>query len=174
MSNDEFRFVLKQLSAAGVGEALGKAQRYRLLNEPGEAESICRDILEADATNHDARIALLLSITDQFERGLHGRFEEAKEMAESLDSDYERAYYHGIICERRAKAMYRQGGMGCGAAAYIWFRRAMDAFAQAEELCADGNDVALLRWNACARKIMSHEDIRPRPDHDDRATVQNE
>ena len=46
--------------------ALEKAERYRLINEPGLAESICLDILEADRDNAKAIIILLLSITDQF------------------------------------------------------------------------------------------------------------
>ena len=34
--------------------ALEKALRYRLLNEPVEAESICRDVLEVDPDNQAA------------------------------------------------------------------------------------------------------------------------
>ena len=34
-------FQLKTLSPEAVPRALAKAERYRLLNEPGEAESIC-------------------------------------------------------------------------------------------------------------------------------------
>ena len=36
-------FQLKTLSPEAVPKALAKAERYRLLNEPGEAESICLD-----------------------------------------------------------------------------------------------------------------------------------
>jgi hypothetical protein len=39
---------LKRLSKAGVAAALVMADRYRLLFEPGEAESICLDVLEGD------------------------------------------------------------------------------------------------------------------------------
>ena len=38
-------FELKTLSLDAVPRALLKAERYRLLNEPGEAESICLDVL---------------------------------------------------------------------------------------------------------------------------------
>ena len=38
-------FELKPLSREGIPAALEKAMRYRLLNEPGEAESICHDVL---------------------------------------------------------------------------------------------------------------------------------
>ena len=40
---------LKPLSRDAVDAALAKAERYRFLNEPGEAESICLDILTVDA-----------------------------------------------------------------------------------------------------------------------------
>ena len=42
---------LKALSREAIPAALEKAERYRLLNEPGEAESICLDILQADPEN---------------------------------------------------------------------------------------------------------------------------
>ena len=38
-------FKLKTISKAGIPEAISKAELYRSLNEPEEAESICRDIL---------------------------------------------------------------------------------------------------------------------------------
>ena len=38
-------FELKPLSQEAVARALEKAERYRLLNEPAEAESICEDVL---------------------------------------------------------------------------------------------------------------------------------
>jgi hypothetical protein len=37
-------FAPKPISPDSIAGALAKAERYRLLNEPGEAESICRDI----------------------------------------------------------------------------------------------------------------------------------
>ena len=39
-------FELKPLSQDAIPKALERADRYRLLNEPAEAESICLDILE--------------------------------------------------------------------------------------------------------------------------------
>jgi hypothetical protein len=42
---------LKSLHKDAIPAALGKAERYRLLNEPGEAESICLDILHVDPEN---------------------------------------------------------------------------------------------------------------------------
>ena len=59
-------FKLKPLSKEAVPAALEKANCYRFLNEPVEAESICLDILEVEPENQQAIITLLLSLTDQF------------------------------------------------------------------------------------------------------------
>ena len=66
------RFELKTLSQEGVGPAFAKLEQYRLLNEPREAESICRDILEVESDNQRALASLLLSLTDQFPRSRPG------------------------------------------------------------------------------------------------------
>lgn len=55
-----------------IPQALAKAERYRLLNEPAESESICGDILAADPGNQRALVWLLLSIADQMAFGRHG------------------------------------------------------------------------------------------------------
>ena len=60
-------FELKPLHPDAVQAALARAERYRLLNEPSEAESICLDILAVEPDNQPARIMLLLSLTDQFD-----------------------------------------------------------------------------------------------------------
>src|SRR6266699_1140466 len=60
---------LKRLHKNAIPAALEKAERYRLLNEPGEAESICLDILQVDPENQHAVITLLLALTDRFEKG---------------------------------------------------------------------------------------------------------
>jgi len=62
-------FQLKPISKAAIGEALEKAKRYRLLNEPSLAESICLDVLEVEPENQRALVTLLLAITDQFGHG---------------------------------------------------------------------------------------------------------
>jgi hypothetical protein len=40
----------------------------------------------------------------------------------------------------------------------------MELYEQAEELRPAGNDDAILRWNSCARTLMQHQNLRPRPD----------
>ncbi len=154
-------FQLKPLSAAGVAGALDKATQYRLLNEPGTAESICRDVLDFDPAHGPARIVLVLALTDMFVRELGGRFDEALRVAESLEDPYERAYYTGIVYERRGKAHHRAKTPHSGMMAYDWLRRAMVKFEEAERLRPAGDDQAILRWNACVRRLRAHPELRP-------------
>src|ERR1700688_3667646 len=102
------QFELKPISKAGIQEALEKAERYRLLNEPSLAESIFLDVLEADPQNHSALVMLLLALTDQFGHG-HGHGpHKAREILPRLKSEYEKQYYAGIVWERLAHAQPRQ------------------------------------------------------------------
>jgi hypothetical protein len=153
-------FELKTLSRDAVPRALAKAERYRLLNEPGEAESICLDALEIGPSNQEAVTMLLLAITDQFETDL-SRVTEAMTVAERLTSEYDREYYTGIIYERRAKALLKHGKPRGGARAHEWLRHAMTCYERAEHIRPPNNDDALLRWNACARLIMSDHSLAP-------------
>src|SRR5262249_20871304 len=107
-------FELKTLSPEAVPRALAKAGRYRLLEEPGEAESICLDALQIEPDNHDAIVMLLLALTDQFGEDLPSVVTRAFQVAEQLNDPYERAYYTGIIWERRAKAQLRRSTIGLG------------------------------------------------------------
>ncbi len=94
-------FKLKPLPDDGVQAALETVERYRLLNEPWMAESICLDVLAVEPENQKALIALLLSLTDQFGQGGFARLEQrAKACVERLSSDYQRHYYSGVIAER--------------------------------------------------------------------------
>ncbi len=155
-------FELQPLSPQAIDSALEKAERYRLLNEPWEAESICRDVLAVDENNQRAVTTMLLALTDRFS-GEGVSVKEVRELADRLESEYERAYYNGIICERRGKSRLASKIMGIGPAVYDWLREAMDWFEKAKELRPAGNDDAILRWNTCARLIMRHTDVRPAP-----------
>ena len=153
---------LKALSEDAIESALAKAERYRFLNEPGEAESICLDILRIDQTNQPARINLLLALTDQFGE-LPGAHDRAREALTYLHSPYDQAYYAGIIAERRAKAqLTRTGAASTGA--YDWLVEAMNHFERAEAIRPPGNDDARLRWNACVRFLQRHPHLRPATD----------
>ena len=154
-------FQLKPLARSAIPAALEKAERYRLLNEPLEAESICRDVLEFDPENQAVLINLVLALTDQFAYGLTQRIQEAQAVAARLHGKYEQAYYSGIIYERAAKAHHRRATPAAGNIAYELLRQAMSYFETAEQQRPAGNDDALLRWNACARLIMRHPDLKP-------------
>src|SRR4051794_12125087 len=95
---------LKPLSKQAIPAALEKAERYRLLNEPAEAESICLDVLSAEPDNQEALIMLLLAVTDRFGKGYGVSDTQAKELLARVRGDYERAYYAEILAERKAKA----------------------------------------------------------------------
>lgn len=158
-------FELKKLSKEGVAAALAKVERYRLLNEPWEAESICLDVLAVEPDNQQAIVSLLLARTDQLGSERGATVEDARSLLPLLKSDYERAYYAGIICERRARAFLVRPQAGSGTVAYQWFREAMQHYEEAERLRPPGNDNALLRWNTCARAIMRHPNVRPEEGH---------
>jgi len=144
---------LKPISKEGIPEAISKAELYRYLNEPGEAESICRDILAADAENQTALRLLGLSITDQFTGNASDRYSEAESTFQSLADEYGRFYYAGILHERQAKAQ-----LAAGRSPYMvtpLFEKALDYFEQAEAIRPHGNDDAILRWNRCVRILQS-------------------
>jgi hypothetical protein len=157
-------FSLKPLSREAIPGALEKAHRYRLLNEPLEAESICRDVLAVDADHQEAIRSLLLSLTDQFQGRLHPCFDQARETLARLADDYSRSYYGGIVCERRAKAHLQRGGPHAGLIAYDWLLQAMERYEQAADRRAAGNDDALLRYNTCVRLIESNSALKPTPE----------
>src|SRR5215472_3595303 len=155
-------FDLKSISKQAVPKALEKAERYRLLNEPSLAESICLDILAIFPSNQEALVSLLLARTDQFDHGVPQR--SAEELLHRIEGEYERAYYAGLIWERQGHAHLSQGGLCSHANTYNALREAMVHYERAETLRPQGNDDAILRWNACAREIMRNPEIRPLPD----------
>ncbi|HEY3938661.1 MAG TPA: hypothetical protein VGL97_14590 [Bryobacteraceae bacterium] len=154
-------FELKSLSRQAIPEALKKAHRYRLLNEPSQAESICLDILRIDAANQTALVTLLLALTDQF--GTEATVAQARGVLEKIQGEYERAYYAGIISERSARTRLRQGLPGAAFKAYEEFADAMRWYETAQTARPAGNDDSILRWNTCARTLMRHHELQPRP-----------
>jgi len=156
---------LKRLHKDAIPAAVEKAIRYRLLNEPGEAESICLDVLEVDPENQEAIITLLLALTDRFTKDYGVSDTQIKQLLARIRDDYERAYYSGIFAERRAKAKLAQHTPGCRFQAYDLFREAMDWFEKAEASRPADNDDALLRWNTCAR-IIERNKLVPREEEE--------
>jgi hypothetical protein len=159
-------YKLKTLSKEAIPAALKMAERYRLLGEALEAESICRDVLKADPDNQDALIMLFLSLTDAFKRQLNPNFSRAQDVLEQLNDRYCSAYYNGILCERRAKVHLERGEPGSGRLAYEWFHKAMDYYENALVFCSPGNQDALLRWNTCARVLMRQPGLLTPPMED--------
>lgn len=146
-------YKLKPISQAGINEAISKVELYRYLNEPGEAESICRDILNLDPEHQTALRLLGLSITDQFTGGASDRYAEADRLFRSLNNEYERAYYSGILHERKAKAQLRAGRPPHTVRPS--FESALKCFEEAELVRPADNDDAILRWNRCVRLLHS-------------------
>ncbi|CAN5370242.1 hypothetical protein BH10ACI3_BH10ACI3_17820 [soil metagenome] len=150
-------FELKPLSTEAVPAALEKANRYRLLNEPGAAESIYLDILEIEPDNQEALKNIVLAMSDRFGKDYAIGDARITEYITRITSDYERRYFTGIMYERRAKAVLAKNGVG----AYELFRQAMDCFETAEAMRPAGIDDAILRWNGCARVIVRNN-LEPR------------
>jgi hypothetical protein len=156
------RFELKPLSPDAVEAALRRALHYRYLNQPHLAESICRDVLAASPDDREARVTLVMSLCDQFGSREAVSAQEVLQAAALLEGGYERAYYSGLVCERKAEAALLGGGYASGPIAYDWFTRAMAYYQEAEPLRPAGNDDAILRWNTCARVLNTHAEVRPR------------
>ncbi|GAC1438004.1 MAG: hypothetical protein NVS1B11_34350 [Terriglobales bacterium] len=153
------QFELKPISVQSIPVALAKVERYRLLNEPSLAESICLDILAIVPDHQQALISLLLARTDQFHLNVDTK--SAQEALARIKGEYEQTYYAGIIWERLGNARIREGRPGTGASAYHALREAMGHYENAMNFASPGNDDATLRWNTCARVIMLNPDIRP-------------
>jgi tetratricopeptide (TPR) repeat protein len=144
---------LKRISTAGIPEAIAKAELYRALNEPEEAESICRDILAVEPDHQLALRLLGLALTDQFTGRGADRYRETEQIFQQLTDPYERLYYTGILCERRAKAQLNAGNPP--RTVLTLFEQAMRSFADAEPIRPAGNDDAILRWNRCVRLLQN-------------------
>ena len=150
-------FKLKLLSKEAVPAALEKANRYRLLNEPGAAESIYLDVLAVEPENQDALKNIVLAMSDRFGKDYAVGDTHINDYLAKITDSYEKAYYTGIVYERRAKAVLEKGGVN----AFELFAQAMEWFEKAEAMRPHGNDDAILRWNGCAR-IIDRNNPEPR------------
>jgi hypothetical protein len=155
------RFELKPITKDGVPAALEKAQRYRFLNDPSAAESICLDVLAVEPENQQAIVMLLLAITDQLGEELSSGVRRAREQLARVRDEYRRCYYAGIVCERYALAQLHHGRPRAAEGAYESLREAMGWFEQAESIRPAGNDESILRWNTCARLLERHPEMGP-------------
>ncbi|HWG59246.1 MAG TPA: hypothetical protein VN661_09385 [Candidatus Acidoferrales bacterium] len=146
-------YKLKSISKSGIAEAAAKAELYRYLNEPEEAESICRDILAIDPGQQLALRLLGLAVTDQFVGSPADRYRDAESAFAQLTDPYERFYYTGLLLERRAKAQLHAGQPPHTLVPLI--ERALESFGEAEKIRPAGNDDSILRWNRCVRLLQT-------------------
>jgi hypothetical protein len=165
-NEEQLEFKLKNLSREGVEAAITKAEKYRLLNDPSMAESICHDILIVEPDNEKTKIILLLALSDQFGMNQSSHANKmAKELVKEFKDDFIRIYYTGLIHERRGTATLNSGTMGSNHDAFEWYMDAMEYYEEAEKLQPIGDNDAILRWNTCARLIMKYK-LSRRPSDD--------
>jgi tetratricopeptide (TPR) repeat protein len=159
-------FELKPVSREAIPAALEKANRYRLLNEPSAAESICLDILKIEPDNQEALVTIVLAMSDRSAMDYAVGNSQIQEYLSRIADEYEQTYYTGIIYERRAKAVLCSGSPGSSSNAYEYFIQAMNWFEKAEAIRPPKNDDAVLRWNGCARIIIHNKLARREMEHD--------
>lgn len=102
------------------------------------------------------------AIRDQFGGGAEGDVTRAQVCLQGIGDAYRRAYYEGVVNQRKAKSVLNRGDVHSRAIAYEWLRKAMDSFEEAEAIRPSGNEDAILRRNSCVRLIGKY-----RPSHMD-------
>jgi len=147
---------LKPLGTRNLATAVTLAKHYRDLNQPEEAESICRDILVVAPENDDALRTLGLAMTDRFPSAWMTLFDDACAAFAKLKSDYERVYYTGVAWERYAKAQLEAGRAHNAIHA---FEEAITRFEQADKLCSPDDPLPVLHYNRCVRALTQHPEI---------------
>jgi tetratricopeptide (TPR) repeat protein len=156
---------LKRLGDRDLEAALGKAEQYRALNEPEEAESICRDVLIEQPEHQRALRTLGLSLTDRFDEEWSAFFDDAVAAFQKMKNEYEKTYLVGVAWERAAKAQVKRGQIRN---AVHSFEQALTCFAEAERIGPANTPDPILRWNRCIRAIEAHpelvEELRERRD----------
>src|SRR5437868_15549351 len=148
-------FAFRLLSKDSIPDALKKAERYRLLGEPDEAESVCLDILQVDPENQDAMVDLILAISDQFGRERRPRVDLAMKVVGELKDEYQHRYYEAVVLERDAPAHIDLDTPPV--LVFLRYCEAMDRFASAATIRPPGDDSAVIRWNACVRAIRRRQ-----------------
>ena len=153
---------LKKIHPGAIPKALERVERYRLLNQPRVAESICHDILAVDAENQQALVGLVLALTDQFEQEANKGINIVLDLIPRLADEYDRDYYSGLAHERQGKARLVRDYPGARFDAFELLNRAMEWYEKAEGLRPPENDDAILHWNSCAR-IIANNKLEARP-----------
>jgi tetratricopeptide (TPR) repeat protein len=149
-------YELKKLADKNLGAAITLAKHYRDLNQPEEAESICRDVLEVAPADVDALRTLGLALTDRFSSQWMSLFEEACTTFEKLTDAYERIYYVAIAWERYAKAQLEAGRAHNAIHA---FEQAMERFEACLEHAAKDDPAPILHYNRCVRALTTNPEL---------------
>jgi hypothetical protein len=118
-------FDLKTLAGGGL-RALAKAERYRLLNEPSGPKVSASTRSRPTPTTRPSQRCSWPSPISPSRLG----DPEAWSTVGRLRDEYERAYYTGIIHERRAKALPLTKRRA-GSRAHEWIREAMANYERA-------------------------------------------
>ena len=116
---------------------------------------MCLDILQVDPDNQEARVDLILAITDQFGRERRPRIDLAMKVVGELTDEYQRAYYEAVVLEREARAHIDLDTPPV--LVFLRYCEAMDKFAAAAAIRPAGDDSAVIRWNACVRAIRRRQ-----------------
>jgi len=149
-------YELKPLAAKNLSAAVELAKHYRDLNQPDEAESICRDVLAVAPDSEEAWRTLGLALTDRFPAAWMTLFDEACKAFEKLKSEYERVYYAAIAWERYAKA---QVDAGRAHNAVHAFEEAMRRYEEAERIGPKDDPNPILHYNRCVRALTLHPEL---------------
>ena len=159
-------FEPKPISKDAIPAALEKAERYRLLNEPVQAESICLDVLAVEPDNQRAIVTQILAITDHLQTQLSEGAHRARALIPALNDEYRRTYYSAIVSERHGLAVLAKGAPRAGERAYDLIREAMELYERAESMRPPEEDEAILRWNTCARLLARIPNLTPHADEE--------
>ena len=154
-------FDLKPISHDSVAGALAKAERYRLLNEPNEAESICRDILEIEPGNQ-AGPGQSHPGADRPDSARRHAFADA---LATVVAPATRPTTAPTTPASRGSAGPRRATAAAATAPSARLRMDRQGPAsysrQPSRSAPRGNDDALLRWNACVRFLNHHRELAP-------------
>ena len=157
-------FELKSISEQSIPDALAKVERYRLLNEPSLAESICLDILAIVPDHQQALISLLLARTDQFHSNAQAK--GAQEVLAQIKGDYEQAYYarhHLGAFGKCSHSPWRTGG----------WRFRISRSAGCNGSLREGHEFCATRKRRC-HSAMEHLRARDHAESGDPAVPENE
>ena len=138
-----------------------------MLNEPGEAESICLDILETDPENQPALITLLLALTDRFSKGYGVSDTQANHCSRGSRANTSAPTTRGFWPSAGPRRNSRRDTPG-PVITPTMIVRSDAAVREGRNVRPPGNDDALLRWNTCARmmaknKLAARDEDRTEP-----------